>query len=95
MLWNLDVSVLAFAIVTVALFSLALGMMLDGVMGDDGFGPIGNMIVITTGFFLGVFVVNSYGVSLHDLTFATATGLSGAFVSLVSLALLKAALHRV
>ena len=95
MLWNLDVSMLAFAIVTVALFSFSLGMMLDGLMGDDGFGAIGNMIVITTGFFLGVFAVNSYGLSLHDLTFATATGLSGAFVSLLSLALLKAALRRV
>ena len=95
MLWNLDVSMLAFAIVTVALFSFALGMMLDGVMGEDGFGPVGNMVVITAGFFLGVFAVNSYGLNLRDLTFATATGLGGAFVSLLSLALLKAALRRV
>ena len=95
MLWNLDVSWLFFAIVTVALFGFALGMMLDGVMGEDGFGATGNMVIITTGFFFGVFVVNSYGVSLRDLTLAAATGLSGAFLTLMTLALLKAALNRV
>lgn len=95
MLWNLDVSWLAFAFVMVALFSFALGAAIDGLIGEDGFGPTGNAIVITAGFFLGVFAVNSYGISLRDPSLATAAGLGGAFVTLMMLALLKAGLNRV
>lgn len=94
MLSSLDTSSLVFAITIVAIFSLMLGMALDGVMQDDGFGPFGNMIVITVGFFLGIFAANRWGIRFTELEVAVATGLGGAFVALLGLSLAKAGLER-
>lgn len=94
MLWNLDGGSLFIAVGMVAMVAFILGMVLDGVMGDDGFGPIGNMIVTCTGFFIAVFTANIYGYNLASPTLAAGAGLSGAFISIFSLALLKAGLGR-
>jgi hypothetical protein len=95
MLWNLDASWLMMAVAVVAVLSFMLGSVLNGVMGDDGFGPTGNMLVITAGFFLSIFTANSWGVSLRDLVMAVGVGLGGAFLCLFGLALLKAGLSRI
>ena len=94
MLSSLDTSSLMFAIAFVAIFSLMLGMALDGVMQDDGFGPFGNMIIITAGFFLGIFAANRWGFRFSELEIAVATGLGGAFVALFTLSLAKAGIER-
>lgn len=94
MLWNLGIVWIALAIATVSIFAFMLGMALDGVMGEDGFGATGNMLVITSGFFLAVYVANSWGVRLNDLTTAVGTGLAGAFAMLFLLALAKGLLGR-
>lgn len=94
MLWNLETSWLLMAVAVVALLSYLLALALNAIMGSDGFGPLGNTVIVTTGFFLGIFVANSYGMVLRDLTLATAAGLTGSFVSLAMLALLKAGLNR-
>ncbi len=94
MLWNLDLSWLLMAVAIVAMVSYIFGMALDGVMGSDGFGALGNMVVVTAGFFLGIFVANSYGITLRDLTIAIGAGLGGAFLSLALLAGFKAGLNR-
>ena len=65
-----------------------------GVMGDDGFGATGNMVVIMTSFFLGIFAANSWGVHFHDLKIAIGTGLGGAFIVVFFLALTKAGIER-
>lgn len=94
MLWNLDPSWLLTAFAVVAMLSYLFGLALDGVMGAEGFGPLGNMVIITAGFFLGIFSANSYGIFLENLTVATGAGLTGAFVSLGVLAVCKATLNR-
>jgi len=94
MLENLDVTWLFMAIAVVAIFSFILGMALDSLMAGDGFGPIGNMMVVTGGFFLGIFLANLYGIRFYDLQSAVGTGLIGAFVSLGLLSFLKAQLGR-
>lgn len=94
MLSNLDVSWFVFAVATVAIFGFMLGMALDGVMGDDGFGSAGNMVVITAGFFLGIFAANSWGIHFSDLKIAIGTGLGGAFIAVFFLALTKAGIER-
>ncbi|MCO5162230.1 MAG: hypothetical protein M9939_13920 [Mesorhizobium sp.] len=94
MLSNLDTSSLIFAIAFVAIVSLMLGMVLDGAMQDDGFGPFGNMVVITAGFFLGIFAANRWGVRFGELEPAIATGLAGAFITLFILSLAKAGIER-
>ncbi len=83
------------AIATVSILSFFLGMALDGVMGKDGFGAVGNTVVITTGFFLGIFVANSYGIYLKDLKLAITAGLCGALICLATLAISKSVLARI
>ena len=82
------------AIAVVSILSFLLGMALDGVMREDGFGAVGNTVIITTGFFIGIFLANSYGIYLKDLKLAIAAGLGGAFVSLATLAVSKSVLAR-
>ncbi|MDP3899302.1 MAG: hypothetical protein Q8Q62_21715 [Mesorhizobium sp.] len=95
MLWNLDIVWIALAIATVSIFGFMLGTALDGLMGEDGFGAAGNMLIITSGFFLAVYLANSWGVRLNDLTMAVGTGLGGAFVVMLVLALAKGVLGRI
>lgn len=94
MLWNLETGWLMMAIAMVAVIAFFFGAALNVIMREDGFGPVGNMAVFTAGFFAAIFAANSYGISMPDLTFATATGLAGAFVAIAVLALVKAGLAR-
>ena len=63
-------------------------------MRDDGFGPVGNMVLFTAGFFAAIIIANTYGINLRDLTLAMATGMGGAFAVIAVLALLKGVLVR-
>ena len=94
MLMRLDTSWLLMAISLVTVLSFFFGSAMNAIMREDGFGAFGNMIVITTGFFLGILLANNYGIAFRDLTQATATGLSSAFIVLASLAMIKAVLNR-
>jgi hypothetical protein len=94
MFWNLDPIWLAMAIAMVAIVSFMLGMALDALMDDDGFGPVGNMLVMTAGFFGTIIGANQHGIIFRDLAQATATGMVGAFACLTLVALVKAALSR-
>jgi hypothetical protein len=94
MLMNLDPTWMMMSFTVVAILSFIFGMALDGLLGAEGFGPIGNTVVVTAGFFLGIFVANLYGVHFYDLKMAVATGLVGAFACLGVLAVIKAGLAR-
>ncbi|TKT75253.1 hypothetical protein [Aquamicrobium sp. LC103] len=94
MLSNLDAGWLIMAIAVVGIFSFIFSMALDAIMGRDGFGPTGNAVILTAGFFLSLFLAEWWGLRLAPLTFATAIGLGGAFVCLTLLTVLKAALDR-
>lgn len=94
MLWNLGSEWLLMAFVVVGIVSFILAMALNAIMGEDGFGAVGNAVIITAGFFLAIFVANNFGYRLTDLRLAAATGLGGAFACLTVLAVLKAALNR-
>jgi hypothetical protein len=94
MLWNVGTGWLVLAITVVVILSFILALGLDAVMGKDGFGATGNLIIISTGFFMGILVANMLGYRLADLSAATMTGLAGAFVSLFTLASLKLILNR-
>lgn len=94
MLWNLGVEWLLIAVAVVAILSFIVAMALHAVMGEDGFGATGNAVIITIGFFLTLFVADNVGYRMDELTFATATGIFGAFTCLIVLAMLKAALNR-
>lgn len=78
----------------VGILSFIVSMALHAIMGEDGFGAIGNSVIITGGFFLTVFMANNLGYRLPDVTAAVVVGLSGAFGGLAVLAVLKAGLGR-
>jgi hypothetical protein len=94
MIWNLGFGwlVLMAGCVSILAFMLALG--LDALMGREGFGPVGNAFVLTGGFFLSIFVFNSFGYNLADMKWGAAAGIGGAFVCMTTLALTKGLLSR-
>ncbi|WP_378948308.1 hypothetical protein [Mesorhizobium sp. ANAO-SY3R2] len=94
MLWNLEPGWMMMAVALVTVLSFFFGAALDAIMKEDGFGPIGNMLLFTAGFFAAVLVANSFGIALRDLRLAVAWGLGGAFVLISVLALVKASLAR-
>jgi hypothetical protein len=58
------------------------------------FGPIGNMVLFTAGFFTAILVANTYGIDFRSLTLAVATGLGGAFAIIAVLAGIKGVFAR-
>jgi uncharacterized membrane protein YeaQ/YmgE (transglycosylase-associated protein family) len=94
MLSNLDFGWLAMAVAAVAIFSFIFGLALDALISDDGFGAIGNMLVLTVGFFLAIVVANRYGHDFDELLNACLFGLGGAFTCFSALTLAKAGLSR-
>ncbi|PZO77666.1 MAG: hypothetical protein DI629_14070 [Mesorhizobium amorphae] len=94
MIWNLPPEWLTMAVAAVMVLSFFFGTALHGIMGEDGFGPMGNMVLITLGFFVSIIAANSYGIPLRNVTWAVGTGLGGAFGLVAVLALLKAGIAR-
>lgn len=94
MLWNLDPVWLVMAISMVAILTFMFGLAVDALMADDAFGPVGNMLVMTGGFFTAVIAANYQGLVFHSLGHAVGAGLLGAFAAISLLALAKAGLAR-
>lgn len=94
MIWNLGAGWLMMAVAAVSVLGYFFGSALHAIMREDGFGPLGNTILFVGGFFLTIFVANSYGINLKDLTQALAWGLGGAFGAVCSFALIKAGFTR-
>ena len=94
MISNLDAGWLLMAVTVVAIFSFMIGLALDALVSNDGFGAIGNMVVLTAGFFLAIMVANRYGYDFDELINACLVGLCGAFAVFSVLALGKAGLSR-
>ncbi|MDX8513185.1 hypothetical protein [Mesorhizobium captivum] len=94
MLLHLGTTWLLFAVATVAVFGFFFGTALDAIMKEDGFGSTGNTLLFTLGFFVAVMGANEHGITFRDLGLAVAWGLSGAFVLISVMALIKAGLAR-
>ncbi|MCR9139586.1 MAG: hypothetical protein NXI27_26555 [Alphaproteobacteria bacterium] len=72
-----------------------VGHAMDGVIGSSGFGVLGNMLVLTTGLFLGIFLADIAGLAVSNVEVMAGAGLVGAFSSLLVLVLLKHLFMRV
>lgn len=94
MLWMLDTSTLLMMIAAVGVASLVLGFVLDAILGEDGFGPVGNATLAGAGFFFGIHAADEYGFVVRDFPMATAIGLAGAFSGVAALAMLKGVFNR-
>jgi hypothetical protein len=95
MIWNLEPGWLMMAVASVAVLALFFGTALDAIMREDGFGPLGNMLLFTFGFFMAIVIANTYGINLRDLKMAVAYGLGGAFATVSVLAVLKAGIAKI
>jgi hypothetical protein len=95
MIWNLDPGWLMMAVASVAVLAFFFGSALHAIMREDGFGPAGNMILFTFGFFMAIIIANTWGINLRELKLAMAWGLGGAFVTVSVLALIKAGVARI
>ncbi len=94
MFFALDTSTQLFLFTTVALASFFLANAMDGVLGPDGFGVIGNQVIIIAGFYLGIWFGRHYGFFSTNIKIAVICGLTGAFVTMCLLCILKALLNR-
>jgi hypothetical protein len=94
MLMKLSGYWLAFAVITVAVISYFVALTIDGVFGKDGFGTIGNMVVLTIGFFGGMVMFESAGYRLAGFQVSTYVGVGGALLTFTLLAFLKLILDK-
>lgn len=94
MLLNLGTGWLVLAATVVAILSFIVATALDALLGEEGFGAVGNTAVLTAGFFGGIHAANMAGYRLADIQIAVATGLGGAFLLLAILVVLRAAMRR-
>ncbi|WEX10110.1 hypothetical protein [Chelativorans sp. AA-79] len=93
MLTRLDPIWLVFAVAAVSMLAYLFSVALQGVLRDAGFGVVANAAVITAGFFAAIHLGNSREMRF-DLAGGALTGVAGAFVLLLAVVLLKAALKR-
>ncbi|MBY8915910.1 hypothetical protein T8J41_09105 [Nitratireductor rhodophyticola] len=94
MLMKLDTSWLIFALVAVTMIAYILSLGLDAAMKDDGFGAVGNAVIITAAFFGTIHLANQRGIRFSSLTEGATAGLGGAFAALLVLVVVKAVLRR-
>jgi hypothetical protein len=94
MLWSLDPIWLALTIGMVAILSYLLGIVVDALVDDDAFGPVGNMLILMSGFVTAILAANHEGVAFRGLDTATGVGLAGAFTAIILFAIAKAGLER-
>ena len=94
MLLNLGTGWLVLAATVVAILSFIVATVLDALLGEEGFGAVGNTAALTAGFFGGIHAANMAGYRLADVQTAVATGLGGAFLLLAILVVLRAAMRR-
>lgn len=95
MLMKLSGFWLGMAVVTVGVSSYFIALTIDGVFGKDGFGTIGNMVVLTVGFFGGITLYEKAGYYLINMQYGTFVGIAGALLTFTTLALLKVILDKV
>ncbi|WP_421857188.1 hypothetical protein [Oricola sp.] len=85
--------------ISVMLFCVAgayiVGIAMDGLMGDDGFGTSTNTVILMTGGFLGYHLPRYLHFHfINDVTLHAVSIVSGAFVTLAVLAIFKGTLNR-
>ena len=95
MLGKLSFYWLSFAVITVGVLSYFIALTIDGIFGKDGFGTIGNMVVLTAGFFGGIMAWERAGYYLSNFQISTFVGVAGALLTFMTLALLKLILDKI
>jgi hypothetical protein len=95
MLSKLSFFWLLMAVTTVGIISYFISLMIDGVFGKDGFGTLGNMFVLTAGFFIGLIVWEAMGYRIRGLQMGTFIGVGSSLATFTVLAFLKLILDKI
>jgi hypothetical protein len=85
---------LIMSVTVVAVLSYFVALSINGIFGKDGFGTLGNMFVLTAGFFGVFFVTDYFSYPVYGLQMSTFFGVGGALTTFTVLALLKLGLER-
>lgn len=94
MVWELDTFWMLTAVASVSILAFMLAMFINAVTGPQIFGPVGNAVIMTAGFFLGLALANHFGYRFNDLTVMAMAGMGSAFAGLLGFGVLKGLLSR-
>ena len=86
---------LVMSVTTVGLLSYVVSLAFNRIFDKDGFGTIGNMIVLTAGFFGGIVAAEYFGHTFRGLQMNTYVGIAGALATFVVAALLAKLFDRI
>lgn len=75
--------------------SYFIGSLLNSAIENGGFGALGNMVILIIGTFFGLYVHQNIVQIGYETYHQAIAGISGAFLCLLFLALMKAILHRI
>lgn len=94
MLSNIDTTSLTVALIALMAVALVFGTVLNAIVRENGFGPVGNAVLFAAGFAGAAYLAESYRIAGADFRLVTAWGIGGAFLLFSVLALAKAGLAR-
>ncbi|MCI5075033.1 hypothetical protein [Oricola sp.] len=90
MIYGTDTTMFLFLLFIGVAGAYFVGVAMDGVLREDGFGVLLNAVILIAGGFLGLYVSESLRLPFGDGTSQAVLIVSGAFLSLAFLAALKA-----
>ena len=94
MIQYLDSDMLLFVLAAICVASYFTAIATDGVLGGDGFGVIGNMLILMTGAIIGLFSLDYVDVPLQGHVAGAVAAISGGFIILTVMSLIKNILSR-
>ncbi|MFX3680628.1 hypothetical protein [Oceaniradius stylonematis] len=94
MLTDLDTTTLMIAALAIGAAGFFTGLAMDGVMQEDGFGVAGNMAILVAGALIGVHFGSTVRLPIDAMAADAVRGVTGGFVCLTLLALIKNMLGR-
>lgn len=93
MLSFLDTELFIALVAIVCIMSFFVGTFMHGLLEADGFGPLGNMMLLVAGTLLGFYFCDMYIYGNNPVYFAL-VGISGGFLCLAICSLSKAMLNK-
>ncbi len=91
---HLDTTTLMIVGLAMASGAFFAGVAMNGVMGRDGFGAVGNMIILLAGAFVGMYVGELFQWPVPRDVAQSVAAVAGGFTSLAFLAALKSLMIR-
>ena len=86
---------LVMAVTVVTLLSYLVSLFLDTIFGRDGFGTIGNIVILTGSFFGGIIIAEYFGYRVSGLQMHTYLGLAASLGGFLLLAIIKQIVERI